>query len=198
MLLVEKKHKKKITQIITEAFEANPSVNWVVKNDHKKEQRIRALAEYSFDTAFRRNGVFVSDNLEGVALCYKYNFRKESLADYYAQLKLLFKSIGVTRVFEVLNRQAYISKHRPKDGYFLYFWFFGVSNKGRGSHAAKQLKDEIFNLSKETNLPIYLETSVEKNKKVYERYGFDTYHVWHYEKKGIDLHFMKRDPGQYP
>lgn len=178
MRLAEKKDKKRIVDIICESYDSNPSVNWVIKNDKHRARRIRVLAEYAFDMAYRRKGVYISSNNEGITICYKYNVRKESLGDYIGQAKLALFSIGVSRALKILKREGYTKKTRPANGEFLYFWFWGVSDKARGSSAAKESKDYIFELSKNLQLPIYLETSVPQNKRVYERYGFETYDTW--------------------
>lgn len=185
---------EKILNIIAESFDSNPSVNWVVKNDKKRKKRIKELARYSYITSFARNGVFISSDKTGVALCYKYNEKRETIRDYWNQLRLVIKAIGLNRVFEVLKRESYIKSKRPKSGDFLYFWFFGVEENGRGKTAAKELKEIIFKESNIKKLPIYLETSVEKNMKVYQRYGFELYHTWKVESQGINLWFMKREP----
>ena len=180
-----------ITDIISASFADNPSVNEVVKNDGKKDQRITALARYAFRTALRRNGIYISSDEKGVAICYDIREKKESLADFFDQLKLVQKAIGWSRVIKVLKREAYLKNIRPKKDNYLYFWFFGVIKEGRGHLAAWELKEEIFKEANRRQLPIYLETSIEQNKRVYERYGFQVYHSWNTGDK-TTLWFMKR------
>ncbi|CAN0290807.1 unnamed protein product, partial [Chrysoparadoxa australica] len=94
----------------------------------------------------------------------------------------------------ILRRVAYVKKQIQKHGNFLYFWFFGASNASRGSRGAWELKQRVFNQSKALNLPIYLETSIPQNKLVYEKFGFETYHIWDGNYGGHPLYFMKRGP----
>lgn len=189
-----KSDKETVINIILDAFDNNPSVNWVVKDDHKKEYRFKELASYAFETALARDGILLSDDETGIALIYQFNFKKESLIDYWNQLKLAIKAIGLARIPMVLKRQAYINSQRPKSSDFLYFWFFGVNSNGKGQGAAYELQKAIYKESKDKNLPIYLETSIRKNRIVYERYGFETYHTWKVEEQGLELWFMKRMP----
>lgn len=188
-----KKDEQHVIHIITESFDSNPSVNWVIKNDRHRRQRIKALADYSFKTAMARNGAWISDDGEGVALCYRYNFKKEGFEDYVNQITLAFKAIGPGRIFKIMRRDSYFKSQRPTSGDYLYFWFLGVSDKGKGKTAAKELKDLIFSESARTGLPIYLETSVPKNRRVYERYGFACYHTWKDEAGGHEVWLMKRE-----
>ena len=172
----------------------NPSVNWVVKNDKKRERRIKELSRFSFKTALKRDGVYISDDERCIALCYRYNFKKETISDYLNQARLASRAIGLSKIPEVLKRESYIKKLRPKDGNFFYFWFLGALPEGRGQGGAKEISDRIFKEADEDSLPIYLETSVLKNKRVYERFGFEIYHEWEVKSQGITLWFMRRNP----
>ena len=192
MRKADKSDKNLVVDIISESFTSNPSVNAVVKNDRKREKRLKYLAKYAYKTALRRNGVYLSTDKNGVAICYKYNQRKETIGDYWDQLILAITCIGLNRVIKVLKRESYIKKYRPVNGEFLYFWFFGVNEKARGKGAALELKDAILKESENKNLPIYLETSVEKNRIVYERYSFEVYHTWDNKEEGITIWFMRR------
>lgn len=183
--------KKEVVEIICESFANNPSVMASIKNGGNKQAHIRGLAQYAFNTALPRNGIHISSDKNGVAICYPYNFKKETLYDYWQQCKLVVHSIGVRKLFQVLKREAFIKSKRPPSGDFLYFWFFGVRDRARGSKIALELKNEIFDKARLLNLPIYLETSVLKNKNVYSRYGFEVYYEWE-QNNGDVLWFMRR------
>jgi ribosomal protein S18 acetylase RimI-like enzyme len=183
---------KLVVDIITESFQDNPSVLSVIKNDHKQKQRISALAVYAFKTGLRRNGVLISSDEQAIAICYPQGLASEGLADLWNQLVFAIKGIGVSRVPKVMQRAAMIKKSRLQDNDYLYFWFFGVRNKGRGQGGAQELKAAIFEESTQKKLPILVETSVNKNKKVYERFGFQVYHTWENKAENLTLWFMKR------
>ncbi|MEQ8474450.1 MAG: hypothetical protein RIC35_24850 [Marinoscillum sp.] len=148
---------------------------------------------YAFETGITRNGVFLSDDRQCTAICYRYNFKKDGFKDYWNQLLLVLNCIGISNLSSVLKREAYINKLRPKDGQFLYFWFFGATQRGIKMRSVYELKKHIFDLSKNLNLPIYLETSVPKNQKIYQRFGFEIYHTWG-QREQTTLWFMKREP----
>lgn len=186
-----------VIDIIAESFPSNPSVLSVIKNDKKEPQRMRWLARFVFRTALRKGGIYLSKDRTGVAICYQYNSHKETLIDYWDQLVLAITAIGLERIIKVLKRDSYVKKKRPKSGNFLYFWFFGVSNEGKGRGAAHELQKVIFSEAERLQLPIYLETSIAKNKRVYERYGFEVYHTWDYKSEGITLWFMRSKPVRF-
>lgn len=184
-----KSDRQVVVDIIADSFVNNPSVLSVVRKSRLK-RRIAGLASYAFKFAYRRNGVFLSSDKSGVAICYRFNVKKESLPDYWAQLILLLTSLSLKRVPKLLEREKYLKTKRPASGDFLYFWFFGVHSKGKGRGAAVELKNAIFAEAEQLSLPIYLETSVEKNRRVYERYGFTVHEEWYNEKEGITLWLM--------
>ena len=184
-------NKHKVMSIIEQAFKNNPGVTTVI--NPKLPNALTALARYAYETAYLRKGIYLTPDGEATALCYRYNAKKEGFKDYFNQVKLIHHCIGWQRLFTVLKRDAYIKKQRPRDGSFLYFWFLGATDKGKQSGSAWALKREIFGQSNSEGLPIYLETSVEKNKRVYERMGFETYHIWP-QATGGNLFFMRRMP----
>lgn len=180
----------KVINIISKAFAENPSVLSVIKNkSENKTAAIKALAKYAYRTSKRRNGIFFSSDQCATALCYPYFSKKDSIVDYWNQLWLIQNAIGWKKLFYTLKREKYMKSIRPRSSDFLYFWFFASSKKE--TRGAFELKDLIFERADQLQLPIYLETSVEKNKRVYERYGFEVYHIWK-DNKGPVLYFMRR------
>lgn len=194
MRLADKTDRKKIVEILSSSFQSNPSVLHIVKKDRNIQKRIYAVCDYSFKTALLRKGVYISGNEMGVALFYRYNAKKEGIADYFNQALLLFKAIGIFRLRTVLKRERYIKSKRGHNGNFIYFWFLGVHPEHQDGNAARELKEQILQLSDSIHLPIYLETSVEKNRRVYQRYGFEVYHQWVADNKNTTIYFMRRMP----
>lgn len=54
--------RKLIVDILTESFDANHSVNYIIKQDSKRKKRIQALMNYSFDVCRAFGDVFLSDD----------------------------------------------------------------------------------------------------------------------------------------
>lgn len=189
MVKANYKDKDKAIDIITETFDANPSVNIVIGAGGNRRKKISRLASYAFIKALNRNGAFMSTNKKGMALCFKSNEGSSSFKEVMYEIRFAL-AIPVKKVFQTLKREGYIKKYRFK-GNHLYFWFFGVKNGG--DRAGFELKNYVFDYSKKEQLPILLETSVQRNKEIYERYGFYVYHTWKDSGGGQALWFMKRD-----
>ena len=189
---MDKRTENHVVDIISKTFDDNPMINFIVKQDTKRKTRIRDLAKYSFRRCARRDGVFLSNDGKGVALCYR-NQAKGNWRDILDQIELIFKVIGIGGVSDAQKRESYRAEIRSKDPDYLYFWFLGVLKGGEHMAAVKELRDTIFDLSDQLKLPIYLETTLPKNKLVYERYGFQTIHEWEVPgSNGITMWFMRR------
>ena len=60
--------KEKIVNILTDSFDDNKSVNYIIKQDVKRKQRIKRLMEYSYDVCNLFGEVFVTEDKNGCAL----------------------------------------------------------------------------------------------------------------------------------
>lgn len=189
MIIATKEDRNDSVRIIANTFNANPSVNIVIGEGGNRRKKISRLADYAFVKALNRNGAYLSDNKKGTALCFKSSASAFSIKEIYLELRFAF-SIPLKKVVQTLKRESYIKKHRINDEH-LYFWFLGVE-KG-GGEAGFELKDHLFGLSEREQLPIILETSVMRNRVVYERYGFRVYHEWADSGDGNTLWFMVRE-----
>ncbi len=188
--------KDKVIDIISSTVDTNPGVNWLIKKRGRHKKKIYRLASYAFYKSYLREGAFISSNEKGVALCYKFNYQVFSIREVIYLLWFALFSINPSRIPKVLKRECYRRSKRPESGDYLYFWFLGVIPDGRG--AVYELRDAIFELATKINLPIYLETAMERTKVAYERYGFETFHYWEDPVENIKFWFMKWDPSKQP
>lgn len=164
-----------IVDILSKSFDDNKSVNYVVKQDAKRKERIRGLMEYSFNVCRAFGEVWISDDEQACALILLPDRKQTTLNALLWDAKLALSVIGLNRVGTVLGRETKIKSFHPKEP-FSYLWFIGVTpelqNRGKGS----LLLDEIIQESQRSKRPIYLETSVERNLPWYQNHGFEIFH----------------------
>ena len=184
--------KNKVVKIICESFNTNPHVNFIVKNDKKRSDRMVILAEYAFKFGIRRNGVFLTDDGLGVAIIFNYGKVKMNLYEYWLQLILGFKCFTLSRSFMVDKLESLIKKNRASDVDFIYLWFFGVADEALGTSNGRDLMKFIFKMSADQKLPIYLEPSLRRNSIIYKRFGFEQYNILETGKKDLTMWYMKR------
>jgi len=187
--------KNTVINIITECFKDNPGVNYIIGKKKNKSNRLKALAEYAFDFAYYREGIYLTKNKSGLAICYLLHYKPRKLYDLWLKIKLVTRAIGWSRVHAVLLHMKKMNERRHKDGNYLYFWFMGVTNEGRENiKTAVEIMNYIFKLSISLHATIFAETSVYKNKMIYQRLGFQTYNQLSYPNIPLHIWFMRRSP----
>lgn len=176
-----------VTDILTRSFIDNKSVNYILKQDEKKEQRIKRLMEYSFNICNLFGDVFISDDKNGCALIVMPDRKKTTLKSILLDIKMALFVIGLSNINKVISRESAISKIHPgKDIYYL--WFIGVQPSERGRGVGSQLLNEIIRKAISEGKTICLETSTLKNIPWYEKHGFAIYREMDF---GYKLYCMK-------
>lgn len=177
-----------VIDILSQAFDANQSVNYIIRQDSRRASRIRALIAYSYDICSMFGEVILSEDQNACALIFYPDKKRTTLRSTLLDLKLIITSIGIRNVYRTLRREALLKRVRPDES-MCYLWFIGVKpvfqHRGMGS---RLLKSIIENSAQEKR-PVYLETSTRENLPWYEKLGFETYHE---QKMGYYLQFLRR------
>lgn len=183
--------KARVVEILTESFDNNKSVNYVVKQDSSRKSRLLGLMQYCYNVCEAFGEVWISEDEQACALILHPDKKRISFRAIWWDLKLAFSVIGPFRVSKVMARESKIKKSHPKDP-FSYLWFIGVrpsfQNNGKGS----RLLEEIIQHSEQQGRPIYLETSVDRNLLWYKKFGFGIFQSF---DLGYSLHMMRRPKG---
>lgn len=174
MRLAVKEDKDQVVDILTSSFIdvlIPNSINFVVKNDSRRTERLKSLMEFQFDIGFDLGYIFISDDSKGCIIFinkWKLNIRRIIL-----EIKLLFNVIGIENVFQVLKREKIIKSYHPK-GEFIHLWLMGVKPEAQGTGIGSKLLQETLNFYK--GKLIYLETTTPENLKFYKKNGFNIFH----------------------
>lgn len=177
--------------ILTTSFDDNKSVNYVVKQDAKRVERIEQLMVYALKVSKAFGQPWVSGDQNAFALVVYPHQRKSTLSSLMWDLDLALKVVGLGNVPKVARREKLIHENLPKTP-FAHLWFVGVAPEAQGHGVGTKFLQEILNHYDNEQLPVYLETSTERNLPLYQRLGFETYNT-------IDLSFplyqMRRPVG---
>ncbi|MFD2964355.1 MULTISPECIES: GNAT family N-acetyltransferase [Olivibacter] len=192
MIKAQYEDKLLVIELLMKSFDDNQSVNYIIKQDHERTQRIYALMDYSFAMCYRFGEVWLSNDKQACALILYPHQKKTSLQSVWWDIKLIFQSIGVNRIGKAMKREALIKKKQPSEP-MVYLWFIGVNPKYQHTGIGSRLLKEVLVDAQTKGLPIYLETSTEKNLPWYQRFGFRIYDelVLTYV-----LHFLKYEPAK--
>lgn len=185
MLKATKNDKALVIDILSKAFDKNNSVNFVVKQDTKRMNRICALMDYSFEICHRFGNIFLSNDKKACALILYPDKQKASIG---LDLKLVFNSIGFSRAKKVLDRNAKIKSCYPTKE-LAYLWFIGVDTKQQGKGLGTTFLKEVLAFTDEMKRPMYLETSMLQNLPFYKNLGFEVYQELIF---GHQLYLMRR------
>ena len=174
------------------AFKHIAAVNSLVKNDHKKPERLKVLFNFCISVAMEKEGAFLTTDERGVALLFK-SWKKLSLSKtitYY--FKLINSGIGWVKTPKMLWREYQIQKRRKKDKH-LYFWLLGFDNEIRDIARIKEIRDFCFGYSKAEELPIVAEATSQSALNMYTRYGFVVYDTYSPGGNQPTTYFIVRD-----
>lgn len=189
MKKAEKNDKPLVIEILAKSFNSNSSVNYIIKQDSKREKRIRALMDYSFEVCSAFGDVFLSDDKKACALIVYPDKKKTTLKSILLDIKLIFQAVGLGNISKTLKREKLITTIQPKVP-MSYLWFIGVDPLAQGRGIGSKMLQEIIDYSNSNNRPIYLETSTVKNLPWYEKFGFEVYNE---KELTYHLYFFKRD-----
>ncbi|WP_062053000.1 GNAT family N-acetyltransferase [Aquimarina longa] len=179
--------KKRIIDIISTSFDKNKSINYVVKQDKKRGQRIRSLIEYSFFYGMEFGKVFISNDDKATCIIIHSNKKRGTLKSILWDLKLVIKCIGIKRVPAVMKRENLVKKNHPKED-FIHLWYIGVDPKYQNQGIGSDLLKEV--LKEYSSKPYYLETSTLSNLPFYKKFGFN---VINKIDLGYQLFIMKKE-----
>ena len=189
MIRTNYKDKELIVNILARSFDQNKSVNYIVKQDNKRAQRMKKLMEYSFDVCHLFGDVYMSDDKRGCALIVMPDKKRTNLKSILLDAKLAFSCVGLANLNKALARESKIKKLHPNE-LFYYLWFIGVDPSEQNKGIGTVLLKDIINESVALKRPIYLETSTLKNIPWYEKFGFSVYQKLDF---GYELFCMKKE-----
>lgn len=174
MRRAELKDRERIVEILSKSLSNDPGVNSTVKNDGKREKRIRGLMEFAFDSFQSIGGVHISEDGKSAAVSYVPVKQNTPIRDFLLHLKLLFKVVGVFRIGDAMKKKAMIESAHPKDGKFLNVWLMGTVSDAK-EQEIKKIKEYLLQLAISESLPLYVETGAQDEKEEYEEMGLEVH-----------------------
>jgi ribosomal protein S18 acetylase RimI-like enzyme len=176
-----------IVDILSKSFDDNKSVNYIIIQDMKREQRLKKLISYSFELCYRYGKVFISNDKKACALVILPAKKKSTLYSIYLDLNLIFCCIGFKNIRKVMKRESKIKELQMK-GNIYYLWFIGVYPDEQHKGIGTNLLNELIKDAHAEHRTVCLETSTLKNIPWYQKFGFSIYNELNL---GYQLFFLK-------
>ncbi len=180
-----------IIGIVTNAFEQNPRAQAIMKQKNPTRS-LRHMTEYAYSLVGRMDGIYLSEDKTTVLFYYLKSQYYRTLVDYLRYGSMFMKAIKPSQLFPTLRREKYIASLRPDYEDYIYVWVLGSIPNNKSLKGLADVRDHLFGLSEKLQLPILIETTVEKVLKLYRYVGFEEYHKWHDEEAGINVWFLER------
>ncbi|PWK68300.1 acetyltransferase (GNAT) family protein [Mucilaginibacter oryzae] len=188
MIKAIKNDKELVINILSRSFATNQSVNYIVRQDHKKKKRIAALMDYSFELCSSFGDVWLSEDKQACALVLYPHRQRTTFASILLDIRLIWQAIGLQNIRKAINREAQIKAKQTQDP-MAYLWFIGVhpdfQRQGKGS----KLMLELIASARTDGTVFFLETSTRENLAWYERFNFKVYDRL---DLGYPLYFLKQ------
>ncbi len=180
--------KETVISLLAGAFDDNASVNYIVRQDKKRKERIRALMEYSFAQCMLFGRVYLSEDKNACALLLFPDQKKTSLRTIALDARLVLSAITITNLLKVLKRERRVEAKRMK-GKIIYVWYIAVKPGSQAKGYGTRLLQDVFEEAKRMGREICLETSTRKNLPWYQQHGFTVYDKL---DLGYELFFLQR------
>lgn len=180
-----------IISIVTRAFEQNPRAKAMMKKQNPTRS-VRIMTEYAYKLVEKFDGIYLSKDKTTVLFYYKKSQYKRKLIDYFRYLKMFVQAIRPSQFFPTMKREKYIASLRPDYKDYIYVWVLGSVPNNKSLKGLADIRDHLFGLSEKFQLPILIETTVEKVRKLYHYVGFEEYHKWEDKEAGINVWFLER------
>lgn len=178
-----------VIDILTESFEYNESVKYIIKQDHRKLERIHALMDYSYEICSMFGNVWLSNDRSACALVLYPHLKETTFRSVCLDLKMILNAIGLAGIIKAMNRENLIKAKQPK-AEMAYLWFIGVNPIYQHSGIGSSLLKEVIAEAENKCLPVFLETSTLQNLPWYRRFNFQVYDEL---TLTYTLYFLKHD-----
>jgi len=176
--------------VLTTAFVDNPGVLAFVKKDHNVHCRVKHLCKFCIKIARKKSGAYITSNHKGVALV----FDSEQKLPWFFALRwyayLGQYSVGWLSAIPMLLREKRIKDRRLKQRAY-YFWMLAIEDQSYGLNTILEIKEFVFQRSRERQMDILAETISHRTLTMYLRYGFEIYDTLN-DANGSTIYFIRR------
>jgi len=178
--------------ILSESFDGNPAIVFSVGKGWGYQFRKKRLAAFLYDFCNRRKGVFFSSNNKGLICFYHSEVRVPWYQNLWDEVCVGLFAVGPIRLFPLLKRSKEIKRAQAPFGKHLHCWYLGVLSGHRDFTSSAELRNILYQESDASGIPVLAETTIDQNKNVYERMGFQ--HYGNVTVNGMTTYLLIRSP----
>lgn len=168
-------HKQTALILLNETLVDNRSVLFSIGTKGFFRFKVSLIAKLLFSEASNNNGVYIDSKSEGIILFFP--SKNKQSANTGVLLCVALFAIGPLRFYRVWKRKKEIELFHSQWNDFIHCSYLAVRKSARGHGVIFELRNQLFQFQQEKKLPILIETTIEKNKRVYERIGFRIHEI---------------------
>ena len=191
---IEESEIDRVADLLGRAFDDDPVVNYVAKQDARRAERVRHSMYIGLkNLTFPYGETYVLDGFEGAAL---WNPPGKRSQGFLADLKLLpdlFRIAGFRRIRFAMSLVNVLEKKHPKDPHY-YLLAIGVEPSAQGRGFGSSLLGPMTERFDAERAGAYLENSKERNLPFYGRHGFEVVERVDLPHNGPPVWLMWRNP----
>ncbi|MFM2361531.1 MAG: hypothetical protein RLZZ316_433 [Bacteroidota bacterium] len=166
--------KKKVLEILLPAFRHNRSIVYIAG---AADSRILALLSYCYDCCDEFGKIYLDEKSGAAALLLLPHQKSNSVKAILRDFKFVIKILSWGRIKRVIKREKDLKKLYPEKAFY-HLWYVGVLPAMQQNGSGTRLLNQIIKEAQSNQLPVYLETSEQRNFKWYELNGFVLQHTF--------------------
>jgi ribosomal protein S18 acetylase RimI-like enzyme len=173
MIHAQRHHEQTVLDLIGRCFRNDPQFLAYTQGHPAK---IRLIARLIFETCLASNTIFLTDDLNAVALCKPGGKPPISLRVLWLQFLFPFV-LGPRLLMRLMRIEHALEKQRQLQTNDLYVWLLATHPAQQGKGLASQLLAQISQRMPNPYSAIVLETSTASNRDYYTKRGYQGYHA---------------------
>jgi ribosomal protein S18 acetylase RimI-like enzyme len=189
---IKKKDIKKAANVLANAFSEHPMWKKVFKEEDKFSIMFEVIVRFCMKYG---NVVSISDNLEGILAILSHD--KADMTGWRTfRSGALFLSLKLLSAFKMIKEGIKLMEEEKKNlsiGPYIYLPIIGVSQEFQGKGFGGKLLRALIEKAEIERKSIYLETGIETNVTLYEKYGFYVYKKINFPVLNLPMWLMVRD-----
>lgn len=195
MRLIESKEDYERTMdVLTRCFVDTPGMTWMFADNIDRKKGIFELSKYMLDESRLYDGAFISNDGAAIVFMFKMSDEKFSFRKLKYQLRFLIRVTGIKNAIRAAKLKKMTEEIRPREGYVA--WLLASDPEVKNTEGPWDIKNSVHNMSVESGLPIFAETTNPRVRLLYRSIGFREYHSMdHPFIEGGKVYFVRRDPG---
>jgi GNAT superfamily N-acetyltransferase len=160
-----------MSRTLGRAFFEDPIMRWAIPNDARRETVLPDFFELFAKIFESHDESYITEDGAGAALWVPPGKQPigEDQAEEFAERMEELAGVDAERLFEV---SKIIDDHHPQ-GSFYFLQFMGVEPGRQGHGIGSALMAPVLERCDREGMPAYLDATSERNRKLYERHGFE-------------------------